>query len=239
MTQVLRRHRALPAMLVAGAAALLALGGCQVRDESGNQVKGKQLFIAKCGACHTLAHASTKGTQGPNLDQAFIRDRHDGIPTDTIRGVVYQQILYPNRGGIMPAKLYTGQEARDVASYVAAVAGHGGKDSGALAAVGQSSQKKNVAAQGGKLEIDADPSGQLLFTVANATAGAGSLTITMKNASATPHDLVLQGTPGKTPVISGGKSASFTVSLKPGTYTFFCSVPGHRQAGMQGTIKVS
>ena len=42
---------------------------------------------------------------------------------------------------------------------------------------------------------------------------------------------------GKTPVFSGG-TKNFTVNLKPGKYTFYCSVPGHRQAGMQGTLTV-
>src|SRR5437660_6550191 len=46
---------------------LLVLGGCQLKHPTDNVVRGKQLFVSKCGACHTLSHASTSGTVGPNL----------------------------------------------------------------------------------------------------------------------------------------------------------------------------
>src|ERR1700756_4309543 len=58
---------------------LFALGGCAVKHPTADLVKGKQLFIQKCGVCHTLNHAGTTGTIGPNLDVAFHQDRADGI----------------------------------------------------------------------------------------------------------------------------------------------------------------
>jgi len=70
----------------------------------------KATFAKTCGACHTLANAGTKGTVGPNLDQ---------LKPD--EATVEHQIA--NGGGPMPAKLLTGQDAKDVAAYVAAVAG--------------------------------------------------------------------------------------------------------------------
>ena len=72
--------------------------------------QGKQLFQAKCGGCHTLKDAGTNGTVGPNLDQ---------LKPDQAR--VEHQIL--NGGAVMPAKLYTGNDAKTVAAYVASVAG--------------------------------------------------------------------------------------------------------------------
>jgi mono/diheme cytochrome c family protein len=70
----------------------------------------KAKFVSTCGGCHTLANAGTKGAVGPNLDQ---------LKPDAAR--VERQIL--NGGAVMPAKLLTGQDAKDVAAYVAAVAG--------------------------------------------------------------------------------------------------------------------
>src|SRR5579884_1362141 len=84
---------------------LVALPGCRVKNGSGNVVNGKALFVSKCGSCHTLARANTKGTVGPNLDDAFRQSVRDGMKRSTIRGVVDAQILYPARGGVMPAGL--------------------------------------------------------------------------------------------------------------------------------------
>jgi outer membrane protein assembly factor BamB len=82
---------------------------------------------------------------------------------------------------------------------------------------------------------------QLAFTANQETANAGKVTVDFTNNSALQHDVVLVNSDnkilGQTPVFQGG-SKSFTASLTPGTYTYYCSVPGHRQAGMQGTLAV-
>jgi plastocyanin len=96
---------------------------------------------------------------------------------------------------------------------------------------------------GGALSLAADPSGQLKFTKSSLSAKAGRVSIQFTNGSPLAHNLTIQqGTSGRTvgatPTFQGG-SKTLTVSLKPGTYTFFCSVPGHRMAGMQGTLTVS
>jgi len=115
----------------------ILLGGCAIKHPVANLVRGKQLFVAKCGACHTLSHANTTGTVGPNLDVAFRQDRADGIKSASIEGLVDGWIQYPNAdpqsGAVMPAMLYKGQDAQDVAAYVAAVAAEPGHDTGALA----------------------------------------------------------------------------------------------------------
>jgi outer membrane protein assembly factor BamB len=82
---------------------------------------------------------------------------------------------------------------------------------------------------------------QLAFTTDQLTANAGKVTVDFTNDSALQHDVVLIDSQnkilGQTPIFQGG-SMSFTTSLTPGTYTYYCSVPGHRQAGMQGTLTV-
>jgi plastocyanin len=94
---------------------------------------------------------------------------------------------------------------------------------------------------GSTIDISADPSGALAFEETDVTADAGSDTLDFTNDSSTPHDVVIEdgsgNEVGKTDVISGD-SATANVDLKPGTYTFFCSVPGHREAGMEGTLTV-
>jgi mono/diheme cytochrome c family protein len=136
MRGVVRRSRSLPA-LVPVALLMFALGGCTLKHPTANLVHGKQLFVTKCGACHTLSHANTTGNVGPNLDVAFRQDRADGIKPTSIQGLVDYWIQYPNAnrnsGAVMPAMLYKGQAAQDVAAYVGAVAARPGQDTGALA----------------------------------------------------------------------------------------------------------
>jgi plastocyanin len=91
------------------------------------------------------------------------------------------------------------------------------------------------------LKLAANPGGQLSFDAKQLSAKAGTVTITLTNASPLEHDVAIaQGSTvlGATPTFAGGSKA-LTLTLKPGTYTFFCSVPGHRQAGMEGTLSVS
>lgn len=110
-------------------------------------------------------------------------------------------------------------------------------------AAASSSSTAPAAAAGGALALAADPGGQLKFTKTSLSAKAGNVTIQFTNGASLAHNLTIeQGTNG--PVIGAtatfqGGSKTLTVNLKPGTYTFYCSVPGHRAAGMQGMLTVS
>lgn len=221
----------------------LAAAGCGTpSSNSADLVNGKKLFIGKatCGSCHTLQRAGTKGTQGPNLDAAFQNARQNGFGDSVIAGVVLDQIHHPRRGSLMPAGLVTGSDARDVAAYVGSVAGKPGKDAGLLASVGTTNNQNKVAvAKNGKLTIPADPTGALAFVFGKATASPGKVTIAMPNQAPIQHDIAIQGpVNGKGPVVGNGGTSSFTANLKPGNYTFLCTVPGHAAAGMKGTLTV-
>jgi cbb3-type cytochrome c oxidase subunit III len=110
--------------LLALATALLAAGcGTGGISKSGDSSAGKDLFLAKCGGCHTMAEAGTHGNQGPNLDDAFGPSRKQGFKQATIQQVVKQQIQLAEPP--MPKDLVTGSDADDVAFYVASVAGTG------------------------------------------------------------------------------------------------------------------
>ena len=91
------------------------------------------------------------------------------------------------------------------------------------------------------LKLAANPAGQLSYNTKQLTARAGRVSILMANMSPLEHNVTIaQGSTvlGATPTFVGG-SRTLTLNLKPGTYTFYCSVPGHRQAGMEGTLTVS
>ena len=133
-----RSRRLLSAALLAAAG--LAVAGCgavgHLGPHAGNPLLGKQVFENSCAACHTLAAAGTSGVVGPNLDFAFGPDRCQGFSVSTIQDVVRGQIAYadttpgadwpPGSSNVvpgMPANIVTGVKARNVAAYVASVAG--------------------------------------------------------------------------------------------------------------------
>jgi plastocyanin len=225
-------------LAVVGAALVLSACSTQPEGENANLISGKQLFVQKCGSCHVLSRAGTKGTTGPNLDEAFQQGLKDGMKRSGITGAIHGQILHPNRDGVMPAKLVTGDKAYDVAAYVAQSVAAGGKDTGLLAtAVKQAGGGKPAVEKAGTLQVDADPTGQLAFVTNAATGTPGQITIKMANKSGTPHDIVIDGK-GKGQVVKNGGVSQFQADFTAGGYTFYCSVPGHRQAGMQGKLTV-
>lgn len=241
----MRESRNFGVLLLASGVIALAVSGCGSikHGEDANLIVGKQQFVAKCGACHTLARADTKGTVGPDLDEAFRQGLDEGLGRTAIRSVVQYQVEYPNPENVMPHGLASGSELKDIAAYVAYAAGRPGADTGLLAnAVAPVGAGQPAVEKAGKLELEANPAGQLAYDTNKATATAGQVTISMKNMSGVTHNLAIQsGTSGPvlgaTPLASKG-TASFSVKLKPGTYTFFCQVPGHRAAGMMGTLTV-
>ena len=153
------------ALLVAGC----GTGGVADAGQAPDTQSGAQLFTANCGSCHTLAAAGTAGTIGPNLDNAFAGDVEQGYPQSAIENVVLDQIrlgsgevsapytsskyfvdhcLPPHSNSPkclstqMPADIVKGQDAIDVAAYVASVAGQGGfTTAGGFASLGTDGAK--------------------------------------------------------------------------------------------------
>ena len=91
------------------------------------------------------------------------------------------------------------------------------------------------------LTLSADPSGQLKFDKTTLNATAGRLTITMTNPSPVPHNVAVRGNgvDEKGDVVQGEGKSVVQLETEPGTsYEFYCSVPGHFQGGMRGTLNV-
>jgi plastocyanin len=106
--------------------------------------------------------------------------------------------------------------------------------------------EKEKEAEGGTagsatFDVEADPSGSLAYTTDEASAKAGKVTVNFTNSSPVPHDVRIEDEGGEdvggTEVFAEGNESA-PVDLKAGEYTFYCSVPGHRQGGMEGTLKV-
>jgi len=91
------------------------------------------------------------------------------------------------------------------------------------------------------LQLQADQSGALRFTTDSLQANAGEVTIVMENASSLPHNISLKGggVDERGEIVGKGERSEVTATVQPGTYEFYCSVPGHEAAGMKGELTVS
>jgi cbb3-type cytochrome c oxidase subunit III len=162
-------RRALP--LLGIAAIFLAgcgTGGKAVSPSKADQGNGQKLFQSDCGGCHVLAAAGTPGTSGPNLDEAFGPSKKQGFKQSTIQNVVLDQIRLA--APPMPKNLVTGQDAQDVAAFVAAVAGEGGGTAKPPAALGND----------GKAIFQADCASCHTLKAANASGTIGPNLDTLK-----------------------------------------------------------
>jgi plastocyanin len=99
-----------------------------------------------------------------------------------------------------------------------------------------------AAAAGQTLSLAANTEGQLKYSTTSLSAKAGKVSIDFTNGAPLSHNVTVASASGTvvgaTPTFQGG-SRTLTLSLKPGTYKFYCSVPGHRMAGMEGTLTVN
>ena len=131
-----------------------------------------------------------------------------------------------------------------LAAFGLAACGDDDEDDGGdtTAAVTTTQETTGAGAAGGStVELSAPANGDLAYDQTDVTAKAGPVTINFDNPASLSHDVVVEDESGmelgKTELVSQGE-ASATVDLQPGTFTFFCDVPGHREGGMEGTLTV-
>jgi plastocyanin len=126
---------------------------------------------------------------------------------------------------------------------LAACGGDDDDDGGDTTAAQEAQTETAPSGAGGGSTVDvSSPSGSdLAFDQSELTAQAGPVTINYDNPQSISHDVVIEDSAGEvlgeTELISAGNTST-TVELQPGTYTFFCDVPGHREGGMEGTLTV-
>lgn len=121
-----------------------------------------------------------------------------------------------------------------------------GAETGQSGAGGSGSAPKDEGEQKDKpapsaLTLSADPTGQLKFDKTTLESPGGRVTITMTNPSPVAHNVALRGNgvDEKGDVVQGDEKSTVQADLEPGTsYEFYCSVPGHEQGGMKGTLNV-
>jgi plastocyanin len=122
------------------------------------------------------------------------------------------------------------------------VAGCGGDDDSSSEQPASTATATQAPASGGgggeTIKIAADPSGALKFQQTELTAKAGKATIDFDNPSSVAHAVEIEGVEGSETDTVTGEKTSVTVDLKPGKYEFYCPVPGHKEAGMVGTLTV-
>jgi plastocyanin len=132
-----------------------------------------------------------------------------------------------------------------LAALAFAACGSGDDDTSSTPAASGTTETGGNGAAGGGGEsvatIDAVEGSNLAYEQKDVKVPAGKVTIEFNNPQALSHDVVVEDAEGKelggTDLVADG-TASATIDVKPGKYTFFCSVPGHREAGMEGTLTV-
>jgi plastocyanin len=146
-----------------------------------------------------------------------------------------------NPGGTMRAMLIA------LIAGAAILAGCGGDDNDESAATPTATATQAPASDdggggggGGTIKFSAPSDGSLKFDQGDVTAKAGKVTVDFANPSSTPHAVEIEGNgvEEETKTVTGSDAPPITVDLKPGTYEYYCPVPGHRQAGMEGTLTV-
>jgi plastocyanin len=126
---------------------------------------------------------------------------------------------------------------------LAACGGGGDNNETTAASAAPATTTATAGGGGGGSTVDiSTPSGSdLAFDQKSVSAKAGSVTISFDNKQPLQHDVKVEDSSGQelggTDLVSSA-TATATVNLQPGSYTFFCSVPGHREAGMEGTLTV-
>jgi plastocyanin len=153
------------------------------------------------------------------------------------KGAVASAATTAPSGGAPPPPQSTQAPAPAAPSSRQAVKRHGRKKAGTAAPAPPSP----APALTSRIALAANPSGLLSFDKKQLSAKAGSVTITFTNSATLEHNVtVAEGSTvlGATPTFVSG-ARTLTLTLKPGTYTFYCSVPGHRQAGMEGALNVT
>ena len=245
-------ERGLGRVVIGGVVAALAISGCNLKGGGEDLVNGKELFVQECAACHVLKRAGPTGVTGPDLDAAFKQSRADGLGESTFRGVVEQQILHPNINQQVDPKdrreaaaadageAVEGDDARDVAAYVAQAVSKGGRRSRPPGRRRRQPGRGHRRGRERRRWTSPSPPPASRTSSPTPKRPRANSRVTSENPQSVPHDIAVEGNGvnEKGEVVQGGGTSEFSANLQAGEYTFFCSVPGHREGGMEGKLTV-
>ena len=178
-----------------------------------------------------LSHASDR-TQGV---RPYAVDERAAAPLRTLAGPAPTTVIIER--GLWIGKIACSTLGPCLVEERSALVSDAGKD----LRLGPSLLATPAAAAGGEtVRLSAVP-GKLAFNTKKLTAKAGTVTLSMSNPSTFSHGIAIEGNGVDKDghVVLHGGTSTVTVKLEPGTYTFYCPVPGHRQAGMQGALAVT
>jgi plastocyanin len=122
-----------------------------------------------------------------------------------------------------------------------AVTACGGDDEEAAEPAPGEAQPAEGGGEATELQLAADPGGALAYEPTSLEAPAGSVALVLTNDSDVPHNVAIEGDGNviaEGEIFAGGGTRTTTADLEAGSYVFFCSVPGHREGGMEGTLTV-
>ncbi len=228
--------------------ALAANGTLYVASTQDNRI----LAIPEAATRTTpVAHGGTVLTKGGHLKEPLgmvLAPNGDIITTNGGDGNIVETTPEGRQVAVQTADTKTG--AGSLFGLAIAPSGHGiyyvddGENTVNLLASASASANSSPASPhegGSQVSLEANPQGQLRYNTSALSATAGKVSIDFTNMSPVEHNVTLESASGQkvgaTPTFAGG-SKTLTLNLKPGVYKFFCSVPGHRMAGMEGTLTV-
>ena len=244
-------------VLAIGVIAALAVSACSSQSiklaKDSPYRQGAQLFLTHCSGCHSLALVGADGSA--SSVQGRLRTQ---APNFNFRKEGYACVLYAIENGgfsgeIMPQDIVVGPQAKAVARFLAKFAGREAQTTptvGGSASCGSGANPVTPPpapappppkVTNHPLALAANPTGLLAYDAKTLVASSSKVTIDFANRSPVPHNVTIANSAGKvegaTKTFTGG-STTLSLNLPPGTYTFYCSVPGHEQAGMKGTLTV-
>jgi len=210
-------------------------GGAATRGNSQTEAGGQVFASNGCGSCHTFKAANSTGTTGPDLNEYLAPD--DGKPE------IEEMIVDPEAeiakgypANVMPQNYGRSLDPEELQQLVDFLYSNSPAGEGKTQ---QGTSGPAASGPGGTLKLAASPN-ELAFDTTSLTTKVGEVTIDFENPAALEHDVKIEQNGkqiGGTETIRESKTTA-TVELSPGTYTFYCSVPGHREAGMEGTLVV-